>query len=206
MDKITEISGFVSQYGYMAIFLLVFLQELGVPNPVTNELVLFYAGYLAWCGMLSFGKIFLVTVTADFTGTGILFGLFYMFGSYIEARRPRWFPISADKMAAIKLRMNNRGRGAIFIGRLIPFLRGYVSVGAGLVQIKPVRFLTTVITSAVVWSGGLVALGWALAPYWGQVVKHAATEKQVALILTAVIVLISLGWLANRHYFQKKTA
>ncbi|MCX6740828.1 MAG: hypothetical protein NTY61_00295 [Candidatus Parcubacteria bacterium] len=39
---------FITHYGYLAIFFLVFLQEIGVPNPVPNELVLLFSGYLAF--------------------------------------------------------------------------------------------------------------------------------------------------------------
>ena len=54
------LSAYIVKYGYMAIFSLVFLQEIGVPNPVPNEVVLLFSGYLA-----SVGKLDLMTVWDD---------------------------------------------------------------------------------------------------------------------------------------------
>ena len=101
----TELSLFVVKYGYLAIFLLVFLQELGVPNPVSNELVLLYAGYLSYLGLMSLPKILLVTVSADFTGTSILFFVFYGFGNYIIAHKPRWLPLTESRIETIRDRI-----------------------------------------------------------------------------------------------------
>ena len=39
--------GFIAEYGYWAIFILVFLQEAGLPNPIPNELVLGFSGFLS---------------------------------------------------------------------------------------------------------------------------------------------------------------
>jgi len=44
------LSAYILKYGYIAIFSLVFLQEIGVPNPVPNEVVLLFSGYLSSVG------------------------------------------------------------------------------------------------------------------------------------------------------------
>ncbi len=49
-----ELSDYIVQYGYIAIFSLVFLQEIGVPNPIANELVLVFSGYLTSIQKLDF--------------------------------------------------------------------------------------------------------------------------------------------------------
>src|SRR6516225_8382929 len=93
----------IAEYGYIAIFLLVLLQELGVPNPVTNEFVLLFSGYLAYTGVLNLQLVVLTSVSADCIGTTILYALFYRFGEYLMDRRPRWFPISPKHIDRLKL-------------------------------------------------------------------------------------------------------
>jgi membrane protein DedA with SNARE-associated domain len=41
-----ELILYITKYGYIAIFVLIFLQEIGAPNPIPNEFVLLYSGYL----------------------------------------------------------------------------------------------------------------------------------------------------------------
>jgi membrane protein DedA with SNARE-associated domain len=57
-----EIILYISKYGYLAIFVLIFLQETGVPNPVPNELVLMFSGYLVFTGILHLPLVLLAAV------------------------------------------------------------------------------------------------------------------------------------------------
>ena len=49
-----EVVYYITGYGYLAIFILVFLQEIGMPNPFPNELLLIFSGYLSFRGILFF--------------------------------------------------------------------------------------------------------------------------------------------------------
>ena len=125
----------IAKYGYLAVFLLVLLQELGVPNPVTNEFVLLFSGYLAFTGVLNLWMVLAVVVSADFIGTTILYAVFYRWGGSIIARRPRWFPISPAQLERIAETLSQRRQWSIYVARLIPFLRGYASVAAGILPV-----------------------------------------------------------------------
>ncbi len=134
----------ITEFGYLAIFLLVLLQELGVPNPVTNEFVLLFSGYLAYCGVLRFWPVFLTAVAADCIGTTLLYGVFYRFGATIVRRRPRWLPLTPERLERVSARISQRQRLGIYLARLVPFLRGYASVAAGILPIRPKVFLPAV--------------------------------------------------------------
>ena len=68
-----EVVIFITRYGYMAIFILVFLQEIGMPNPIPNELVLMFSGYLSFKGLLYLPFVIFTVISADFIGTNILY-------------------------------------------------------------------------------------------------------------------------------------
>src|SRR5580704_15289435 len=106
MDKLQELNNFIVQYGYLAIFLFIFLQELGVPNPITNELVLIFSGYLAYTGALSFTKVILCAVSADFLGTSILYFIFYSLSKrYFFKNTPHWLEKFVAKLENLKMRV-----------------------------------------------------------------------------------------------------
>ena len=91
MDYLLSI---VNDYGYLAVFALVFLQELGVPNPVPNELVLLFAGALTTIGELNYWLMMLIVVIADVAGTSLLYFAFYFFEKSIMELLPKWLPIN----------------------------------------------------------------------------------------------------------------
>ncbi len=194
MDKLQDLNNFILQYGYVAIFLFVFLQELGIPNPITNELVLIFSGYLTYTGTLSIMKVILIAVSADFIGTSILYFIFYGLSKhYFFNNTPIWLEKFVARLGKLKQKIEHGNRWTIFIGRITPFLRGYMSVAAGTIQIKPKIFLTTVLLSAITWSGGLVLTGRLLGPYWKEVVKQTGVLQFIGIIILLVITLLFVG-------------
>lgn len=181
-----ELTNYIIKYGYFAVFSLIFVQELGVPNPVPNEVILLFAGYLASIKVLSFPLIFLAGVSADFIGTSVLYTVFYFFGEAILRRAPWWLPRS--KIEAFEQRVARRGGWGVFLGRLLPYLRGYASVAAGLLKIPPRKFLFSVLMSAIIWSGGYVLAGRLLGKQWDKVVAKFSFWQ----VLVIIAVFISL--------------
>lgn len=191
-----ELASYLSSYGYLAIFSLIFIQELGVPNPVPNELILLFSGYLASVHTLSFPLVFLAAVAADFIGTSVLYFAFYYFGPYILAHKPRWIPLSRERIEGIGRTISKKGRWSIYVGRLIPYLRGYASVAAGFMRIPPAIFLTAVIVSAITWSGGYVVAGYFLGPYWQKVAGAMGNIEAIVLVAAVAVAII----LVTRHF------
>ena len=66
------ISGII-QYGYLAVFLLIFLQEIGFPSPIPNEFVLLFSGYLSYNGIISAPLAILTAIAGDLLAGTILF-------------------------------------------------------------------------------------------------------------------------------------
>lgn len=179
---------FVAHYGYPAIFSLVFLQEIGVPNPVPNELVLLFSGYLAFLGALNFVLVFLTVVAADFIGTSILYLVFYFFGSALLRKLPKGKFL--EKFRAIETNISKNGQWGIYLGRLVPYARGYVSVVAGLMRVPPKEFLITVILSAITWSGGYALAGRLLGKEWQKVVNVLGLQTAIIVFLLIILVVV----------------
>jgi membrane protein DedA with SNARE-associated domain len=59
------LSAYILKYGYVAIFSMIFLQEIGVPNPVPNEVVLLFSGYLSSVGQLDCITVLITVIAAD---------------------------------------------------------------------------------------------------------------------------------------------
>lgn len=195
-----EIALYISKYGYLAIFVLVFLQEIGVPNPIPNELVLMFSGYLSFKGILLFPLLILTAVAADVLGTSILYVVFYYSGHYIIEHKPRWFPISLKRLEHLSKRLSGDGKWKIFLGRITPFIRGYTSVIAGLLHIKPKLFFPIAVASATLWSTVCILTGRLLGGYWSLVEKNFNNIKYG--ILGVAITVIT--FLVIRHYRRKK--
>lgn len=194
-----ELIAYITEYGYLTILLLVFIQELGVPNPIPNELILLFCGYLASTGQLHFFWVMLTAVLADVIGTTLLYCVFYYYGKVIRKRFHKVLP--SQKINKLMDYLSQKGRIGIYIGRLLPLLRGYASVAAGLLRLPPREFIPVVGLSAVTWSGGYVALGYILGPSWEKV-SHYLGFKTSLLIVGSVVILYLVG--THTYAFLKR--
>ena len=185
-----ELVIYILKYGYLAIFVFVFSQEVGLPNPVPNELVLIFSGYMIFMGILKLPLIILAAVLGDFMGTSILYIVFYLFGVYIFNHKPKWLPIPVKSILKLKDRITKNGLTGIYIGRLTPFIRGYTSVIAGLLQIKPKVFLLIAMITASIWATTYVTIGVLLGPFWSHVAPKLNSVKYFMLLIFTTIILI----------------
>jgi membrane protein DedA with SNARE-associated domain len=190
----------VTNWGYLAIFLLVFLQEIGMPNPFPNELLLIFSGYLSFKGLLYFPFVVMAAVTADFTGTNILYFLFYIAGTFIMKKKPGWLPSSSKMIEKLTTKISHGGLLNIYIFRLTPFTRGYTSVIAGLLHVKPKVFLPIAIITAITWATVWAVIGNLIGPSWNMFTGNIECFKYYLLTMLMIVVCIILVI----SYFRKK--
>lgn len=158
-----------------------------MPNPFPNELLLIFSGFLSYKGLLFFPFVVLTAVSADFIGTNILYILFYHTGSFIIQKRPKWFPLSAGMIDRLTTKISSGGKLSIYLFRLTPFTRGYASVIAGLLRLKPKLFVPIALISAITWATVYVAIGHFIGPTWNLFTQNLNRFKYVMI---AVLVLI----------------
>ncbi len=195
---------YILAHGYPVIFLLVFLQEIGIPNPVPNEIILLFAGYLASVGHFSAIKVIALVILADFIGTSVLYGIFYIFGHLIATKRPKWLPV--DRIESWQRKISERGKMGIFLGRMIPYVRGYTSAAAGLLKIPPRVFMPIVLGSAIIWSGGLVFAGKLLGKHVEDLVDEFGGKIMLTgAVLGLLVVIFVLPKLFNKLERKKST-
>lgn len=195
-----ELVGFITKYGYLAIFFMVFSQEIGIPNPIPNELSLMMAGYLSAEGYLFLPWIILIAIFADILGTLILYFLFYFLGSYIIKHKPKWFPISVQSIEKrLNIVLKNKVK-YLFIGRLTPFIRGYTSVVAGLLKIRPKIFFPIAIISGTVWSITCILFGRFFGNYLYYFFENLGELRIVFFVFIIIVVLFFIirRYLKNR--------
>ena len=191
-----EVVYYVTRYGYLAIFILVFLQETGMPNPIPNELLLIFSGYLSYKGLLYLPYIILTALSADFIGTNILYFLFFKTGGVIMRKKPKWFPFSDKMIVRLSDKISRGGKMNIFIFRLTPFTRGYTSVITGLLQIRPKVFLPIAFLSGLSWALIYVTIGHYIGPSWNLFNEKIGSFKYIMIgvlvIILSMTILVSL--------------
>ncbi len=194
----------ISEYGYLAIFLLIFAQEVGLPSPVPNEVLLIFSGYLTFIGVLSIPIVVLFVILADFLAGSVLYWVFRYFGQTILNKKPKWLPIPLNKIQKISDRIQTEGHSGVFIGRLTPLIRGYVSVACGLFQFSGKKYFSILTGTSTIWASLYVIVGFFIAPYWNLLVNNntGSLEFYLALFAGGVVAIAGIIFLFKKYIFK----
>ncbi|MES2373323.1 MAG: hypothetical protein V4557_12135 [Bacteroidota bacterium] len=153
------LTNYIIAYGYLAVFCIVLLQELGMPG-LPNELVIIYFGYLSRRAGLSYPVIFFLVILADILAAFTLYLAFYYAKNMLVRIKPHWLKLPQQRIASLKTKIISHNGRHIFIAKLTPFVRSYLPVVAGLLHVRLLVYGRIIFCTAIIWSGGLITVGW----------------------------------------------
>ena len=148
----------VGQLGYVGIFAMMFLESSFFPFP--SEVVMIPAGYLAYKGEMNA----IIAVAMGILGSlaGALFNYFLAlkFGRIFVLTFGKYFFFSESTMNQMEAFFKAHGEISTFIGRLIPAVRQYISLPAGLAKMNLAKFSFYTALGAGIWVIILTILGY----------------------------------------------
>ena len=194
------ITSLISNYGYLAIFFLIFIQEIGFPNPLPNEVLLLFSGFLSFKGTFILPLVILSALAADFTGTCLLYLIFYFTGNLIVSKKPLGFRFPEKLMTRISDKIESHGMLGILVFRLTPFTRGYTSAITGLLRIKPGKFLPIAFLSGLLWSSLYILAGYLAGPSWEIITSKTGILKYIldCILIFGITIFLFISFKARR--------
>jgi membrane protein DedA with SNARE-associated domain len=184
----------IDRGGYAAVFALMLLETIFPPIP--SEVILPVAGMRAADGPLGLGGVIAAASAGAMVGNAIWYAVARAIGldrfrQFIE-RHGRWLSLDWYDIEKVQRLFGRFGEGIVFIGRMLPTVRTFVSVPAGLVDMHLVRFLIWSTIGTALWSGALAAAGYVLQ-------KEFSVIEKVAGPVTSVIVIGIALWYVWRQ-------
>lgn len=193
-------------YGYLAIFLIMVVEEAGVPMPIPGDALLLFAGYLVSVGTLSLGWTLLVVDAGALLGASILYFVAHHGGRALLLRYGRFFGIDERRLDNLSRFYKRLGPFAPGVFRLIPGIRIYSTVLAGIALVPYKRFMVNVAWACTVWALAFLLLGELIGQQWRHYFHymHRAATYSLYFLLLCLLVLVvhwSLrhGWLGRRR-------
>jgi membrane protein DedA with SNARE-associated domain len=148
-QAITWIVQTVYQWGYPGIFALMFLESSFFPFP--SEVVIAPAGYLAAKGDMSLWLIILCGVGGSLLGAVFNYWLAIQFGRPFFEKYGRYLFMSKKALEKADTFFAKHGHISTFVGRLLPGIRQYISLPAGLARMNFFLFCVFTALGAGIW-------------------------------------------------------
>ena len=138
---VTYLVDLVADWGYLGIFLLMALESSFFPFP--SEVVMIPAGYLVYTGQMNLYMAFAAGAFGSLAGALFNYYLCYFLGRPFVAKYGKYVGITDEKMAKFESFFNRYGEISTFNCRLIPGIRQYISLPAGLAKMNIFTFKNT---------------------------------------------------------------
>ncbi len=194
MHQLFDLTYIITEYGYLAILIIVFL-ESGIFFPLPGDSLLFTAGLLA--PTLGYNIIFLafsIFIVAFFGGVagyyiGTKLDFLYRYSFFRKIFKKKYTDDAHNFL-------EKHGLSAMLLSRFIPVVRTFLPIVAGMVRMKYTDFIKYSLLGSAVWSSVFVFGGYFLGEAFPQIQEY---------LLYVIIIIVILSLLpALRHFWKKK--
>jgi membrane protein DedA with SNARE-associated domain len=194
----------VSSGGLIAIFVTMTLESAGIP--ISSEVVVPLGGALASGALgpehrLSFAGVVAAASIGNLLGSLVAYLLTRRFGEAAILGPGRYVGLSRGHLRLAHRVFDRWGLWAVFLGRLLPVIRTYISFPAGLSDIKPVPFAAATTLGAIPWNLALAYAGLQLGNNYETVGKYLGPFTIPLAVI--FVVLIIVAWVYGRRLEER---
>ena len=184
----------ISSLGYTGILVAMTVESACIPLP--SEVIMPFSGYLASQGRFSLWGVSLVGGLGCTLGSAIAYAVGAYGGRPFVLKYGRFVFITPHELDRADRWFARYGMAATFISRLLPVVRTFISLPAGIARMPVGRFLFYAFLGSLPWCWVLAYVGWLLGEHWSQVgsVLHSLDVVIVALLAAGA------AWFLWRHW------
>ena len=201
------ITEFMSEFGYLSIFLLVALENVFPPIP--SEVILTFGGFLTRSTDMSVVGVVLFSTLGSIAGAVILYGVGRLLSvDRLERLVDRYGKVlrvkSSDLERARKffLRYGNK---AVFLCRMVPLVRSLISIPAGMSKMRFGFFLMFPTAGTLIWNMVLVIAGALVGDQWENILAFMDLYSHIVYIFLGMVLAAAVAfYLVRRHRRRKK--
>ena len=154
----------VGDLGLPGIFVLMTLESACIPIP--SEPTMLFAGFNVDKGTYSFLAVVSVAVAANVVGSWIAYAV-GRFGRYeLVHEHGKWLHITPERLAQADRWFEKYGGWAVFFSRMLPIVRTFISLPAGVAKMPFGRFTLYTVLGCIPWMAGLTFIGLQVGENW----------------------------------------
>jgi membrane protein DedA with SNARE-associated domain len=192
-DIVVFIVSTVGKMGYLGIVILMFLESSFFPFP--SEVVIPPAGYLASRGEMNLYVVIFCGILGSLLGALFNYYLALYLGRPFFLKYGKYFFVSEKSLKKAEEFFDTHGHISTFVGRLLPGIRQYISLPAGIAKMEIFLFCLSSALGAGIWVVILALIGY----FFGinREILHAKL-KIITIILIIFVIVITLLYMKFR--------
>ena len=193
-----QLAPLLDSYGYLAVAVLLFVEDFGVPAP--GETILIAAAVYAGAGRLDLAVVVVIGVVAAVAGDNVGFAIGHFGGRPLVVKVGRHVGLTEARLDRAD-RFFARHGGKVVIGaRFVEGLRQLNGIAAGLTHMRWPRFLAFNVAGAALWVGAWASVGYLAGNHLTAIYEQVHRYQRYVLIAVGVLVVVLvIRYLRRRH-------
>jgi membrane protein DedA with SNARE-associated domain len=181
------ITQFISAIGYAGVFILMTLESAALPVP--SEVVMPFAGYLAYQGTFNLFLISIIGAVGCTVGSVLSYYVGFKGGRPFIEKYGKYLFIERSRMELAETWFKKYGDRAVFFSRLLPVVRTFISLPAGIGKYDLKKLITFSFIGSLPWCFALAYIGFSLGPFWNKIIGFF---NGLDIIVVAAIIIVAL--------------
>ncbi len=193
---------FISQFGYLAVFGLIFFENVFPPIP--SELILPLSGFLVIQTTMKLPLVIVAATIGSVVGAFVLYGIGRLLSQdrleiFFDTKPMRLLGFHSGDVAKAIGWFDRRGQITVLLCRCIPVVRSLISIPAGTAKMSVVRFTLYTLVGSAVWNTVLCSLGYAAGGAWETVTAQVEGFSDIVkIVLIAIVLIVVVFWVVKR--------
>lgn len=187
----------ISASGYAGVTLLMAIESACIPLP--SEIIMPFAGYLAHTGRLSLIGVAVAGAIGCNVGSAVAYWIGAAGGRPFIARYGRFVLLNPHDLDRAERFFGKFGALTVFIGRLLPIVRTFIALPAGIARMSQVKFHIYTFLGSLPWCYVLAYVGMKLGEEWDSDPRFKAIFHRYHLVVEALIVA-AVVWFVWTHW------
>lgn len=184
----------IAQIGYLGIAALMALESMGIPIP--SEVVMPAGGWLAADGTLNLILVTIAGTIGCVVGSAMAYWIGLKGGRAAVKRYGKYVFLNEGHLDSAENWFNKYGAATIFLTRLLPVVRTYISFPAGMAKMKFWPFIILSALGSAIWCFALTYIGYILGPNWNSISGSFNVLTIAVLVGLGVIIVV---WYIRRR-------
>ena len=181
------ITSVISSLGYGGIFFLMILESALIPIP--SEIIMPFSGFLVSSGKLGSVGVILAGSLGNLVGSVITYYLGIRLGRAFLIKYGKYILFRVHHLVWTEQLFQKYGDKISFVGRLLPGVRTYISLPAGIGKSNFIKFVVYTLVGSIIWNSLLTYAGIQLGRSWQHIDKYSSYLDIIAVVATAVFIV-----------------
>jgi membrane protein DedA with SNARE-associated domain len=194
----TEVIG---DYGYYAVIVLMILESACIPIP--SEVTMVFGGFLVSRGRLDFFWVGMLGTLANVLGSWLAYWVGLVGGRPLIERWGRYIFLRKHELDRAEVWFEKHGETAVFVSRLLPVVRTFISLPAGVAKMPFVKFTLYTFLGCLPWTFALTWAGFLLGENWETFLKYG---EPVSIAIGVLLLGLLVWWLVRRARAKARTS